>query len=182
MADLTPFWPTTAEGWSTFAANGVTILGAITLVVVVNISFGIVIYWQRRSALANEAALTLQDHAYKAAPRPSDATLAILNAVLDWRSAHARYKDGLSPEAVRALNRRQRQEYDLWVSRLLAAFDLILLDTNAKGASDVQATIKSEIAKHAAILRTPWPFLFVRFPVSPLLLGIIRDEVGHTRI
>lgn len=181
MTDPAPFWPVTAEGWSTFSANVITIIGAITVVVVVNIGFSVVIYWQRRAAIASEAAAALQDHAYKAAPRPADATLAILNAVLEWKSVHMRYKDGLSPQAVRALNQRQRQEYDLWVSRLLAGFDLVLLDANAAGASDVQTTIKSEIAKHAAILRTPWPFLFVRFPVSPLLLGIVRAEVGHTR-
>jgi nitrate/nitrite-specific signal transduction histidine kinase len=180
MIEPTQFWPATAESWSALAANIVTVVGAITLVAVVQINLSLIVYWQRRAASAKEAAASLQDHAYRAAPRPANATLAILNAALEWKDAHTLYKDGLSPSEVGKLNERQRVEYDLWVSRLLAAFDLVLLDVNARSAADVQATIKGEIAKHSAILRTSWPFWRLRFPVSPLLQALIREQVRPT--
>jgi hypothetical protein len=181
MEPTTAFWPVTAEGWSTLLANGVAVIGAITLIVVVQLNLSLVVYWQRRASQAGEAAATLQDLAYAKGPRPADATIAILNAALDWKDSHSRYKNGLPPDEVRQLNDRQRVEYDLWVSRLLAAFDLVLLDVNARDAADVQATIKNEIARHAAILRTRWPLKLIRFPVSPLLQGLIREQLGDAR-
>lgn len=170
------FWPNSAEGWSTLAANLVTVVGAIALTIIVRVNLRLLVYWQRRAVQTAE----LQASAVKShgeGVRPSDATKVILSTILTWSNAHDRYKDGIPFDEYSRLNGRQRREYALWVARLLSAFDLVLLDVAASKSREVQATLKAEIAKHASLLEK-YRFAEHRYAMSPLLTALVQEALS----
>lgn len=173
-------WPSDVVGWTSVVANLVTIFGGGWLVVNVSLKLSAMLHLQHAATAASEASYRLQSQQFLATERPRDAPDLILSTWLRHAETE-RYFEGVTGEQLAQLNAEQREDYGLFVSRMIAAFDLILED--APHARDpqymqgiVQPRLRSELRKHIAALGR-WPWQRARLPTGPLLRQIIKEVV-----
>lgn len=167
------FLPTTLESITTVGANLAVMAGGASLTWAVIFKLDIALRLMGRRTGAEEA-LAAQKLAADIGPRPSDATTTILQTIIAWQAAYPTYARGLTDDEYKILSSEKREEYDLWVSRLTAAIDLVLLDANAWNQPKLRPIIVQELRKHMESIRARWPGRY-RFPVSALMKSILGD-------
>lgn len=150
-----------AVSWTTIGANIATMLGVVGIGIILQLNLNLSLRWQRRIVRNQELAAF---NAETGIPM-SEGTRDLLNRVLTWsdKAPFARGSDKVT------------DEYREYVSRLIALFDLVLMDEAQRHNPATHAKIAEVLARHGAVLdeaRLRWLKLL---PVSRAMASILRQ-------
>jgi hypothetical protein len=162
QADL----PTTLEAWTTVGANIAVMAGALSVAIILQLNLHLSVRFQRDAARAQLLSVLIADTGMTM----SQGTKDLLNTILYWSDNH-KFSAGTASLS---------DEYREYVSRLVALFDLVLMDDNARAHPETSARIMAELSKHARALETAWPFrVFGLLPVSKQMQGVVRAVISN---